>query len=96
MILDVITDASEDVFVGQTLKRPFMSNHSVEEQTHIGKEELSYELKFNSENDGFQEIVRQDIANQSIFSLFLLYEEFYVLRVFHLDEFLKHVTISFC
>ena len=69
MVLDVITDASEDVFVGQTLKRPFMPNLPIEEQTHIGKGELSYELKFDSDNDGFQEFVRQDIVDQSIFSL---------------------------
>lgn len=96
MILDLISDASEDVLVGQTLKRPFMLNHSIEEQSHIGKEELSYDLKFDSENDRFQSFVRQDIVDQSIFSLFHLYEEFNVLHVFHLDEFLKHVTISFC
>ncbi|RVW55470.1 Protein phosphatase 2C 70 [Vitis vinifera] len=66
LILDLISDASEDVLVGQTLKRPFMLNHSIEEQSHIGKEELSYDLKFDSENDRFQAFVRQDIVDQKV------------------------------
>ncbi|KAJ9700265.1 hypothetical protein PVL29_005875 [Vitis rotundifolia] len=64
LVLNLISDASEDVLVGQTLKRPFMLNHSIEEQSHIGQEELSYDLKFDSENDRFQEFVRQDIVDQ--------------------------------
>ncbi|POO02234.1 Kinase associated protein phosphatase [Trema orientale] len=43
LVLDVISDHSEDVFVGQTLKRPLLKHQLVEEKKHV-RESLDHEL----------------------------------------------------
>ena len=58
MVLEVISDPTEDVLVGQTLKRPLASDHLVDVLKH-GRQSL--------EDDRFQEFVHKDIPDQSNF-----------------------------
>ncbi|KAL6970392.1 protein-serine,threonine phosphatase [Sarracenia purpurea var. burkii] len=52
-VLDVIPDTSEDIFVGQTLKRPLVIEHTAEEQKYVIKEDLSYDLRFPPDSQSF-------------------------------------------
>ncbi|XP_059450920.1 protein phosphatase 2C 70 isoform X1 [Corylus avellana] len=55
LVLEVISDPTEDVLVGQTLKRPLASDHLVDVLKH-GRQSL--------EDDRFQEFVHNDILDQ--------------------------------
>lgn len=66
LVLDVIPDPSEDLLVGQTLKRPFFPNRILEEQKDTIKEETNYDPTFVSNNAGYQEFRLNDAENQSI------------------------------
>ncbi|XP_043693746.1 protein phosphatase 2C 70-like isoform X4 [Telopea speciosissima] len=44
LVLDVVSDLSEDVLVGQTLKRPLVSHRSIDEGKHAKKEDSKYGL----------------------------------------------------
>lgn len=70
MVLDVISDASEDLLVGQTLKRPLMKDHLAEVQNYGGQEDQSPNLNLGLGIDRFPEFVPKAIADQSNF-LFL-------------------------
>ncbi|XP_057956765.1 protein phosphatase 2C 70 [Malania oleifera] len=63
LVLDLISDPPEEVFVGQTLKRP-VKIFSAEEQKPVKKEDLSYDLKVGIENDRFKAFVPKDIKDQ--------------------------------
>lgn len=70
MVVDVISDPSEDFLFGQTLRRPLSTDQISEIQKH-GRQSL--------EDEKFQEFVFKDILNQSNFfflNLFHLYEKF--------------------
>lgn len=64
LVLDVIPDSSEDLLVGQTLKRPFFPNRILEEQKDTIKEETNYDPTFVSNNAGYQEFRLNDAENQ--------------------------------
>ncbi|KAK9289055.1 hypothetical protein L1049_017526 [Liquidambar formosana] len=64
LVLDVISDSSEDVLLGQTLKRPWVSNHSAEEQNLGIKEDISYNINLHLENDRFKDFVPKDVVDQ--------------------------------
>ncbi|GAB4837543.1 hypothetical protein Ancab_002396 [Ancistrocladus abbreviatus] len=53
LVLD-IGDPSENILAGQTLKRPFWTSHSVEEEKCGLKEDLNYDLKFRPDDVAFQ------------------------------------------
>nr|ATP84484.1 KAPP [Corylus heterophylla x Corylus avellana] len=55
LVVEVISDPTEDVLVGQTLKRPLASDHLVDVLKH-GRQSL--------EDDRFQEFVHNDILDQ--------------------------------
>ncbi|XP_052190158.1 protein phosphatase 2C 70 isoform X2 [Diospyros lotus] len=61
-VVDVISDPSEDVLIGQTLKRPSASQHTAEEQKYVKKEDLNYDLKFDQENN-FRELPRGNVGS---------------------------------
>ncbi|KAI3980010.1 hypothetical protein MKX01_042664 [Papaver californicum] len=63
-VLNVIPDPSEDLLVGQTLKRPFLPNRILEEQKDTIKEETNYNPTFVSNNAGYQEFTLNDAENQ--------------------------------
>lgn len=64
VVLDVISDASEDLLVGQTLKRPLMKDHLAEVQKYGGQEDQSPNLKLGLGIDRFPEFVPKAIADQ--------------------------------
>ncbi|KAI3986037.1 hypothetical protein MKX01_039119 [Papaver californicum] len=64
LVLDVIPDPSEDLLVGQTLKRPFLPNRILEEPKDTIKEETNYDPTFVSNNAGYQEFTLNDAENQ--------------------------------
>ncbi|XP_043713680.1 protein phosphatase 2C 70 [Telopea speciosissima] len=51
---DITSDPSEDVLVGQTLKRTLVSNRSIEERKHAKKEEQNYDISGISKAIGCQ------------------------------------------
>ncbi|KAA8527570.1 hypothetical protein F0562_034715 [Nyssa sinensis] len=51
-VLDV-----EDILIGQTLKRPLVTNHSIEEQKHHREEDINNDSRFGSDNNSFKEFV---------------------------------------
>ncbi|KAM1171801.1 hypothetical protein ACFX2I_021970 [Malus domestica] len=55
LVLDVISDAPEDILVGQTLKRPLAIQQLVEEQKNSRQ---------SSEQERFQEVLPKDTLNQ--------------------------------
>lgn len=64
VVLDVISDASEDLLVGQTLKRPLMKDHLAEVQKYGGQEDQSPNLKLGLGIDRFPEFLPKAIADQ--------------------------------
>lgn len=64
LVLDVISDASEDLLVGQTLKRPLMKDHLAEVQNYGGQEDQSPNLNLGLGIDRFPEFVPKAIADQ--------------------------------
>ncbi|XP_022762031.1 protein phosphatase 2C 70 isoform X2 [Durio zibethinus] len=64
VLLDVITDPSEDILVGQTLKHPLFTEHIVEAQKFSRPENQSQNLKFGVENDKPQDFVPKAISDQ--------------------------------
>ncbi|GAB4849776.1 hypothetical protein Ancab_004572 [Ancistrocladus abbreviatus] len=52
LVLD-IGDPSKNILAGQTLKRPFWTSHSVEEEKCGLKEDLNYDLKFRPDDVAF-------------------------------------------
>ncbi|KAJ0093876.1 hypothetical protein Patl1_25421 [Pistacia atlantica] len=63
VVLDVISDTSEDLLVGQTLKRPIATEQLAEWQKQR-QEDLSPNLKLVVDNDKVQEYVPKAIADQ--------------------------------
>ncbi|KAH9765178.1 protein phosphatase 2C 70 [Citrus sinensis] len=95
VVLDVISDASEDLSVGQTLKRPLMKDHLAEVQKYGGQEDQSPNLKLGLGIDRFPEFLPKAIADQSNFFFpFTHYERLTIYMPFHLAECVKHVIIS--
>ncbi|KAF8394424.1 hypothetical protein HHK36_020632 [Tetracentron sinense] len=64
LVLDVISDPSEDLLVGHTLKNTLLVNRSFEERKHLKKGDISYGLTLSSGNDNYRESVAKDIADQ--------------------------------
>ncbi|OVA06677.1 Forkhead-associated (FHA) domain [Macleaya cordata] len=64
LVVDVISDSSEDLLVGQTLKRPFVPNRFVEEQKYAIKEEPNYDPTFLSNSASYREFIPNDIQDQ--------------------------------
>ncbi|KAL7251839.1 hypothetical protein ACSBR1_013650 [Camellia fascicularis] len=60
-VLDVIPNPLEDIFVGQTLKRPLVLHSVVEEQKHA-----RYDSKFCSDSDSFREFVPKGNAGSNL------------------------------
>ncbi|GMP56498.1 hypothetical protein CsSME_00020959 [Camellia sinensis var. sinensis] len=60
-VLDVIPNPSEDIFVGQTLKRPLVLHGIVEEQKHA-----RYDSKFCSDSDTFREFIPKGNAGSNL------------------------------
>ncbi|XP_022722582.1 protein phosphatase 2C 70-like [Durio zibethinus] len=60
----IISDPSEDILVGQTLKRPLLSEHLVEAPKHGRHENQSENLQFDGENDSLQCFVPKAISDQ--------------------------------
>lgn len=58
LVLDVISDASEDIVVGQTLKRPLLAHQFVEDQRSSRQ---------NLEQDRFQQFVPKEPLDKSNF-----------------------------
>lgn len=72
MVLDVISDIPEDFLVGQTLKRPAVTEHVIEVQKQAKHEDQSPGLKLPVETYKVQEFV-PNVKEQSNFpSLSLL------------------------
>ncbi|XP_010277921.1 PREDICTED: protein phosphatase 2C 70-like isoform X2 [Nelumbo nucifera] len=55
LVLDVISDPSEDVPVGHTIKRTLVAKCPVEERKHVKRERTNNQLPFIAENDSPQE-----------------------------------------
>ncbi|XVF63183.1 hypothetical protein PTKIN_Ptkin09bG0067700 [Pterospermum kingtungense] len=64
LVLDVISDPAEDILVGQTLKRPLVTEHLVETLKHGRPENQFQDLKFGGESDSLQEFVPKAISDQ--------------------------------
>ncbi|KAL5782554.1 hypothetical protein ACOSP7_007583 [Xanthoceras sorbifolium] len=69
LVLDVISDAPEEISVGQTLKHPLVPDHLAEIRKHERQDDLSANFKLTLENEKVQEIVPKAIAYQSCLSL---------------------------
>ncbi|KAM3323701.1 protein phosphatase 2C 70 [Capsicum chacoense] len=65
-VLDVC-DTSEDISVGQTLKRPLAFNQLTEEQRHIRAEDVKYRSNLAIQNEKFGDFARKDRKDQSNF-----------------------------
>lgn len=68
MVLDVVLDVPEDAYLGQTLKRPFVTDHLFEEQKHGRIEDLSPDFGSGSDGSVPQHILPKDIGDQSNYS----------------------------
>ncbi|XP_010255951.1 PREDICTED: protein phosphatase 2C 70 [Nelumbo nucifera] len=64
LALDAISDLSENVMVGHTLKRTLVAKHPVEERKHARREVPNYGLPLISENDSPREPMLKDITAQ--------------------------------
>ncbi|XWS54014.1 hypothetical protein CRYUN_Cryun10bG0051500 [Craigia yunnanensis] len=64
LVLDVISDPSEDILVGQTLERPLVTEHIVEVQKRGRPDNQSQNLKFGVENVRLPEFVPKVINDQ--------------------------------
>ncbi|KAJ9182073.1 hypothetical protein P3X46_006104 [Hevea brasiliensis] len=64
LVLDVVSEPTEDVSVGQTLKRIFPTEQPAEVQTQVRQENQSSLLGSSLENDAFQEFVPKVITDQ--------------------------------
>lgn len=65
-VLDVC-DTSEDISIGQTLKRPFVINQLAEEQKHIRSEDVKYRPNVAIQNEKFGDFAPKDTKDQSNF-----------------------------
>lgn len=70
MVLDVISEPSEDLLVGQTLKRSPLSSGPVEDRKRARKEEPQYNSSSTSDDDKYRISPPMDITDQMYF-LFL-------------------------
>ena len=83
MVVDIVSDAPEDLDVGQTLKL-----------TPVQLTEIQNHNRLNFQNTALQDFVQRDIVDQSNFlSLFFIRG---LLFFFALAKYVKHVFISFC
>ncbi|KAF5752301.1 protein phosphatase 2C 70-like [Tripterygium wilfordii] len=64
LALDESADPYEDVLVGQTLKRPLVTDHTIEVPKHDRKENQSPKLNFGLENNVFREFVPKVVTDQ--------------------------------
>ncbi|XP_016467978.1 protein phosphatase 2C 70 [Nicotiana tabacum] len=62
-VLDVC-DTSEDISIGQTLKRPFVINQLAEEQKHIRSEDVKYRPNVAIQNEKFGDFAPKDTKDQ--------------------------------
>ncbi|XP_060217645.1 protein phosphatase 2C 70 [Lycium barbarum] len=62
-VLDVC-DTSEDISIGQTLKRPLVFNQLAEEQKHIRPEDVKYRSNSAIQNEKFGDFVSKDTKDQ--------------------------------
>lgn len=65
-VLDVC-DTSEDISIGQTLKRPLAFNQLAEEQKHIRPEDVKYRPNLAIQNEKFGDFAPKDAKDQSNF-----------------------------
>ncbi|GKV38534.1 hypothetical protein SLEP1_g46438 [Rubroshorea leprosula] len=64
LILDVISDASEDASIGQTIKHPAWTDQLIEEQKHVRQEDQIDKLRFGVKNDKFLDYPPKVIHDQ--------------------------------
>ncbi|WCJ23710.1 kinase associated protein phosphatase [Euphorbia peplus] len=64
LVLDVESEAGEDISVGQTLRRPNLKEHLAEPQTHAAQEDKDTVSISGLDNDTFQELVPKVITDQ--------------------------------
>lgn len=64
-VLDVC-DTSEDISIGQTLKRPFVINQLAEEQKHIRSEDVKYRPNVAIQNEKFGDFAPKDTKDQKV------------------------------
>ncbi|XP_065863386.1 protein phosphatase 2C 70 isoform X2 [Euphorbia lathyris] len=64
LILNVASEAGEDISVGQTLKRVNLKEHLAEAQTHVAHEDKNPVLISGVDNDTFRELVPKVITDQ--------------------------------
>ncbi|KAJ8573727.1 hypothetical protein K7X08_010238 [Anisodus acutangulus] len=62
-VLDVC-DTSEDISIGQTLKRPLVFNQLAEEQKHIRPEDVKYRSNLAIQNEKFGDFASKDTKDQ--------------------------------
>lgn len=62
-VLDVC-DTSEDISIGQTLKRPLVFNQLAEEQKHIRPEDVKYRPNLAIQNEKFGDFAPKDTKDQ--------------------------------
>lgn len=81
--MDVISDPAEDILLGQTLKRPLVTEHLVEALKHGRPETQCQDLKIGGENDSLQEFVSKATSDQSNFCFSHFYKVKNVLLSFY-------------
>ncbi|GLU08842.1 hypothetical protein SLE2022_257270 [Rubroshorea leprosula] len=64
LTLDVISDASEDALIGQTIKHSSRTDHLVEVQKHVRQEVQNHRLKFEVKNDQVPDYLPKVIHDQ--------------------------------
>lgn len=68
-VLDVIPDHSESIFLGQTLRRPSVTQHVIDEQKYVIDEELGHELQFHPDSDSLREFLPKGTVDEINVSL---------------------------
>ncbi|GMH18818.1 hypothetical protein Nepgr_020659 [Nepenthes gracilis] len=67
-----IGDPTEDILVGQTLKRPFLTSHFIKEKRHNLKEDFHYNSKFPSDANFVDSICRNITDKGSCLTLVVI------------------------
>lgn len=64
-MLDVIPDHhSEDILIGQTLRRPLVTQRVIDEQKYVRDEELGHDVQFYPGSDSLREFLPKGTVDE--------------------------------
>lgn len=63
-MLDVIPDHSEDILIGQTLRRSLVTQRVIDEQKYVRDEELGHDVQFYPASDSLREFLPKGTVDE--------------------------------